>query len=140
MLELLATTCAGIFAGAAVFISLVQQPAAREVGDEVAVSFFSPMYARAAPMQAGLAVVGSVAAVVCWWMGSGWPWLVGALLLFFVVPFTLVVIKPVNDRLMAPDLDPADAIVPTLLSRWGRLHAVRSVTSTIAFLVFIVAL
>jgi hypothetical protein len=33
MFELLATACSGIFAGAAVFISLVQHPAARQVGE-----------------------------------------------------------------------------------------------------------
>ena len=43
MVEILATACAGIFAGAALFISLVQQPAALEVGANTSAKLFPPM-------------------------------------------------------------------------------------------------
>jgi len=88
-------------------------------------------------MQAGLAVVGALAALLAWLFGSGFSWLLGALLLGFSVPFTLVRIKPINDRLQAPGLDPEDADVPGLLREWGRLHALRSLTSALAFVVFL---
>ena len=134
MFEILAIVCSGTFAGAAVYISLVQHPASLEAGGAMPATFFPPMYRRAAPMQAGLAVVGSLAAFVAWLGGSGFLWLLGALLLGFVVPFTVMVIKPVNDQLLAPDLDPEAPGVPELLERWGRLHRVRSLTSSLAFL------
>ena len=105
MFELLATACSGIFAGAAIYISVGQQPAAREVGDRTAMAFFPPMYRRAAPMQAGLALVGSVSGLVASLAGGGVGWLVGALLLGSIIPFTLLVIKPVNDQLLSPELD-----------------------------------
>lgn len=124
MLEFLATACATIFAGAAIYISVVQHPAALDAGTEIARALFRPMYRRAAPMQAGLAVVGSLAGLLAWLSGSGWPWLIGALLLGSVVPFTLLRIKPVNDQLLGLDADVPDA--STLLRRWGRLHWVRS--------------
>jgi hypothetical protein len=60
--ELTATVCSGIFAGAATYITLVQHPAARSLGTRFAVELFRPMYARAAPMQASLALLGSAAA------------------------------------------------------------------------------
>ena len=102
LLEFLATACAGIFAGAAIFVSVVQHPAVLEVGGTSSARFFPPMYRRGAPMQAGLAMVGSVAGLLAWFFGSGLLCLVGALLLGSVIPFTLFRIKPVNDRLLAP--------------------------------------
>ncbi len=105
MQELAAIACAGIFAGAAVYITLVQQPAVSELGTAAAVQFFRRMYGRAAPMQAGLAAVGSSAAVWAWWSGNGRLRLFGGVLLGFVIPFTLLVIKPTNDRLLDPALD-----------------------------------
>ena len=138
--EFTATACAGVFAGAAVYINVAQQPAVSQLGTPTAVRFFGPMYARAAPMQASLAVAGSAAGLWAWWNGSGWLWLLGGVLLGFVIPFTLVVIAPTNDRLTDPVLDPSSAEATDLLARWARLHAVRSMASTMAFLVFVAAL
>jgi uncharacterized membrane protein len=135
--ELLATACSGLFAGGAVYISVVQQPAALRAGVAVALAYFPHMYRHAAPMQVALAIAGSIAGVVAWVQGSGLLWLAGALLLGSVIPFTLLRIQPVNDRLFAPGLDPAAPESRELLERWARLHAVRSVASTLAFLLFL---
>lgn len=74
----------------------------------MAASFFPPMYRRATRMQAGLAVVGTAAGLFAWLTNSGWPWLLGAPFLGFVVPFALLVIKPINNQLLASDFDPSD--------------------------------
>jgi hypothetical protein len=50
-----------------------------------------------------------------------------------VIPFTLIVILPTNKRLLDPGLDRSSAEAAALLARWGRLHAVRSVLSALAF-------
>ena len=67
-------------------------------------------------------------------------WLVGGLLLLLVVPFTLVVILPTNKRLESQELDLRSEEAGHLLRRWGRLHAIRSILSGAAFLVFLSAL
>lgn len=139
MLEQLATACAGIFAGVALCISVVHQPAAAELGGTTPALLFRPMYRRAAPMQAGLAVVGSLAGLVAWLSGSGVSWFAGAVLLGSVVPFTLLRIAPINDRLLARDLDPADPEVASLLRQWARLHGIRSLAGMLAFVVFVSA-
>lgn len=137
MLEFFATACSGVFAGAAIYISVVQQPAALEAGGGVAAALFPPMYRRAARMQASLAVVGSLSGLLAWLSGAGLLWLAGAVLLGFVIPFTLLRIKPVNDQLLAPGLDPAAPEVAELVRTWGRLHRIRSASSALAFLVFL---
>lgn len=137
MMEALALFATGTFFGAALYISVVQHPAALQAGVETAARFFVPMYGRAAPMQALLAVVGSAAALWMWTTGAGTSWLVGAGLLFASVPFTLLVILPINKALLAPERDPASPDTEALLHRWGRLHAVRSALSGAALLVLL---
>jgi uncharacterized membrane protein len=133
LFELLATLCAGLFAGAAIYITLVEHPARMECGTELAATEFGPSYRRAALMQASLAAVGLVAAIVAWVQGRGLVVLIGGLLLGAVIPFTLVVILPTNKRLLDPGLDRSSAEAAALLARWGRLHAVRGGVSAVAF-------
>ena len=130
---LLATVAAGLFAGAAVYVTAVEHPARVECGQLLAIKEFGPSYRRGAVMQGGLAVVGLLSSAVAWYQGSGLGWLVGGLLLGALIPFTLVVIKPTNRRLLDPGLDSGSGEARELLSRWGRLHAVRTVVGVTVF-------
>jgi hypothetical protein len=49
----------------------------------------------------------------------------------------LIVILHTNKRLLNPALDRGSAEAERLLARWGRLHAVRSVLSGLALLLFL---
>ena len=91
-------------------------------------------------MQVPLALIGSLSALVSWWFNGGRAWLVGGLLLLVVIPFTLVVILPTNKQLESQQLDLQSEEAERLLRRWGRLHAVRSLLSGAAFLVFLISL
>jgi hypothetical protein len=137
-LEILATVCAGLFAGAAIYITAVEHPARLACGTALALREFAPSYRRATVMQASLAVVGLLAAVGAWWQAGHTGLLIGGLLLGAVVPFTLLGILPTNRQLLAPSLDPASARAAVLLVRWGRLHAVRSVLGGLAFATLLV--
>jgi Domain of unknown function (DUF1772) len=135
-----AALCAGLFAGAAIYINAVEHPARLSCGTELAVREFAPSYHRATIMQVPLAVTGCIAGSwSAWQYGDAWLGF-GALLLIAVVPFTLVVILPTNKRLLDPGLDSRGETADQLLTRWGHLHAVRSVLSSIAFVIFLVRL
>ncbi len=58
--EVLATLASGIFFGAALYISLVEQPARVSCGMPLAVTEWRPSYKRGTWMQAPLALIGSV--------------------------------------------------------------------------------
>jgi hypothetical protein len=133
LFELLATLCAGLFAGAAIYITLVEHPARLECGTDLAAREFVPSYRRATLMQASLAALGLLAAVLAWVQGRGLGVLVGGVLLGAVIPFTLVVIFPTNKRLLDPALDRDSGEAAALLAHWGRLHTVRSALSACAF-------
>jgi len=135
----IAVWAAGLFSGAALYITLVEHPARMQCGTLLAATEFGPSYKRAAVMQAALAGVGTLAGAAAGLTGGGAAWLVGSLLLFLVVPFTLIVILPTNHELLDPALDKSSPQAHQLLVRWGRLHEVRTVLSLGAFIVFVLA-
>src|SRR5262249_6676309 len=69
--ELAAILAAGLFAGASVYINLVEHPARVQCGMELAVIAFGPSYHRATIMQASLAVIGLIAPATSWQSGCG---------------------------------------------------------------------
>jgi hypothetical protein len=140
LLELIATLCTGLFAGAALYINLVEHPARLETGTAPALRQWRPSYRRATVMQASLAVTGMLAAVAAWLQGRGAAVLIAGLLLGSVVPFTLMVILPTNKQLSDPGLDEFSPRAATLLSTWNGLHAVRTAAALVAFVVFLVHL
>jgi Domain of unknown function (DUF1772) len=140
LLLIVATMCAGLFAGAAIYINAVEHPARLSCGTPLAIREFAPSYHRATIMQAPLALAGCITGLwSAWSVGDGWL-SVGAILLGAVLPFTLIVILPTNKRLLDPGLDPNEASATALLTRWGRLHAARSTLSGLAFVLFLVRL
>ena len=64
-------------------------------------------------------------------------WLVGAVFIGLVVPFTFIAIMPTNHQLLTPGRDLASSETRALLEKWGKLHAVRSVLSFVASVVYV---
>jgi hypothetical protein len=135
--ETLSTLCTGLFAGAAIYINLVEHPARIECGVASALMEFAPSYRRAAVLQGTLAAVGSLSAIAAWIEGGSFWWFVGGSVHGLIIPFTLIVIFPTNKKLLDPGLRRSSESASSLLSRWAKLHAVRSLLSLIAFLIFL---
>lgn len=135
----LATLATGVFAGAAVYVSLVEHPA-RMSGDTAhALMQWRPSYRRATAMQASLAVAGTLLAGLAWYASGAAIWLIGAICLGAVIPFTLLVMLPVNAQMESDHLDPSSEDAKALLDRWGRLHAFRSFLGLVAFALMLIA-
>jgi uncharacterized membrane protein len=134
---MIAALSSGLFAGACVYINLVEHPARMQTGTRPALAEFAPSYKRATVTQVSLAVAGFLSALVAWRSRSDARWLIGGGLLVSVIPFTALVILPTNKKLLDPatanDLDLAE----NLLTRWGKLHAVRSFLSLASLLTFL---
>jgi uncharacterized membrane protein len=135
--QFLAVLACTLFAGAAIYISFVEHPARMSGDTRTAATVWAPSYRRATMMQAPLAIVSFLAGVTAWLLGGGLLWLVGAVLIGSVVPFTLVVIKRTNDQLLAPGRDLGSSDTRALLEKWGKLHAVRSLLSFVASVLFV---
>ena len=139
ILLLVATLAAGLFAGAAIYVSAVEHPARLSCGTELALREFRPSYKRGAVMQVPLAVVGCLAGLGAAWQLRDGGIAFGAVVLGALIPYTLIAIFPTNTRLLDPALDPRGAEADALLLTWGRLHAVRTAISTLSFVLFLMS-
>jgi hypothetical protein len=136
-LKFIATLTAAIFAGAALYVNLVEHPARMMLDTRAALLEWAPAYARGTWMQAPLAVVSLLAGLGAWWSGGGVGWALAALLIGAVVPFTFLAIMPTNRALHAPGRDLAPTETRALLERWAKLHAVRTVLSLAATVLYV---
>jgi uncharacterized membrane protein len=128
-----------LFAGAALYINLVEHPARMQCGTELAATVFGPSYLRATRMQVPLALLATISAIGSWWFDGSMLWIAGAFLIFAVIPYTLIVILPTNNQLLSPGLDRKSPDTRLLLARWGRLHALRTIASLISTIIFLTA-
>ena len=140
LLEIVATLAAGLFAGAAIYIDLAEQPARKQIETAAALTEWRPSYKRAAVVQPLLAGVGFLTAIAAWLMGASVWWLVGGVLLVAVIPYTLIIVFPTNNKLLDPAIDKNPDLTRRLLIRWGRLHTPRSIMSLAALLIFMLLL
>lgn len=137
---LLALTVAAVFTGAALYINVAEQPARLLLDERALVTEWKPAYHRGAAMQASLALIGFLLGLAAWWHTSRAGFLIGAAAMIAPWPWTLLVIKPVNDRLLATAPERAGPASRVLIERWGALHAVRTALGAIATAAFLWAL
>jgi hypothetical protein len=134
---LLALVVAALFAGAAIYINIAEQPARLTLDDRALLAQWKPAYARGFTMQATLAVVGFLLGAAAWWMTGEPLWLAGAVVLVANWPYTLLIIMPVNHKLNAIEPDSAGPESRALIVRWGSLHARRTMLGGLATVLFL---
>jgi hypothetical protein len=125
------------FCRCALYINLVEHPARMALDTKSAALEWAPSYRRATWMQAPLALVSLATGLASWWMGGGVVWAIAALLMGAVVPFTFLGIMPTNQKLLAAERDLASPETRELLDKWAKLHAVRTVLSLLATVVYV---
>ncbi len=128
---------AAMFTGAALYINLVEQPARLRLGHNALLTEWKPSYKRGFAMQAPLAIIGFLLGLLAWWQTGDWLWILGGLVLVANWPYTLLVIMPVNRKLMATELSSAGRETRDLIEHWARLHSVRTALGFAATVIFL---
>jgi hypothetical protein len=128
---------AAAFTGAAIYVTIAEQPARLVLDDRAMLRQWQSSYPRASVMQASLALGSALLGLAAYWSSGDWRWLAGAVLIFANLPYTLLVILPTNKRLQALVPAAADAGTRRTIETWARLHLVRDalgVLATVAYL------
>ena len=133
----LALVTAAIFAGAAIYINIAEQPARLQLDPGALLTQWKPSYARGLIMQSSLVIISGVLGLLVYFGTWDWRWLLGAVLILANWPYTLGVVLPVNKRLETMLPGSANAETRGLVETWGKLHAVRSALGLGATLVYL---
>jgi hypothetical protein len=134
---LLALIAGAVFMGAALYVSVVEQPARLLLDDRALLTEWKPSYKRGAAMQAPLALLGCLLGLIAWWQTTHPGFLIGAVAMIAPWPWTLIGIKPTNDALLAAEPERAGPPTRALIVKWGALHAVRTALGALATLAFL---
>jgi hypothetical protein len=140
LLGYLALASAAMFAGAALYINIAEQPARLGLDDKAMLAQWKPSYARAYNLQSALAAVSAVLGLLTAWLTGDLRWLAGSLLILANWPYTLIAIAPKNKMLKAIASDDAGPTARILMETWGRLHAVRTALGLMAIVGYLWAL
>jgi hypothetical protein len=129
-----------VFAGAALYISVVEQPARLVLDDKNLLAQWQASYRRAARMQAALVVLSGALGLVTAWLTHDWRWIVGAAMLLANGPYTLLGIMPTNKHLNGVAVEEGDPTTRAMIKTWGRKHVVRVALGMAAMLIDLWAL
>jgi hypothetical protein len=131
---------ASLFTGAALYVSLAEQPARLRLEDAALLAEWKLSYARASILQATLSLIGFAVAIVAG-QQDGWRWFLGGIILFANWPYTFLCVAPLNRRISAfvPGTT-ADVPLHVLVAEWGHRHAVRTALGGVASLIFVWAI
>ena len=133
----LALVAAAVFTGAALYVSVCEQPARLLLDDRSLLAEWKPAYKRGALMQAPLAMLGFLFGMIAWWETGNFAWAVGGVLIVANWPVTLLVIMPTNRQLMATETGGPES--RTMILKWGKLHAIRTCLGFAATVTFLLA-
>jgi hypothetical protein len=134
---LLALTVAAAFAGAAIYVSVAEQPARLRLHDKPLLQEWQPSYKRGAAMQASIAVVACILGLIAWWQTGDLAFLVGAVLIILPWPWTLIAMMPTNKVLEVMDAGADNPQARPLIVKWGNLHLVRVALGVLATLAYL---
>jgi hypothetical protein len=135
----IAVIFAAAFAGAAVYVSWVEQPARLKLDDQALLSEWGPSDQRGVALLAGFALASAIAGFLAWFESQDVRWVFGALIVISTWPYAFFVMAPLNNQILSlrgPDVSAARALV----RQWGLIESGFAAIGVLAVAMFLWAM
>jgi len=135
----LALAFAAALAGAGLYVNGVEQPARLALDDSAMLSEWGPSDRRGVALMAALALVSAIAGLSAYFESHDVRFLLGAIIAASSWPYTVFVMGPVNNQILA--LAPKDVgAARALVWQWGLLEYGQTAIAVAAAIAFLWAL
>ena len=133
----LALLTAAFFTGAASFINFAEQPARLKLDPKALQTQWVESYKRGFKLQAPLALVCGLMGLIAFHISRDWRWTLGAALILTNMPYSILMMMPLNRKLLATSSNSADTEIALAIETWGKLHIVRTLLGACATAVYL---
>ena len=134
---LLALILGVAFTAIALYISAAEQPARLKLIAPSALAHWKTAYFRGFIIQGALAALAGLAAIIAFFDGWHWRFLIGGLIILANWPYTYYLMMPVNRQLQAVETGAAGDGDLAIMGRWGLLHLARGGMGLLACVFFV---
>ncbi len=135
----IALAFAAAFAGAAVYVIWVEQPARLALDEEALLSEWTPSDRRGVALLAAFALAASIAGFIAYFESEDVRWVFGALITISSWPYAFFVMAPLNNQILSlrgKDVAAAKALV----RQWGMIESGFAAIGVLAVAMFLWAL
>lgn len=135
----IALAFAAAFAGAAVYVSWVEQPARMALDDKALLSEWAPSDSRGVALLAAFALISAVAAFITYFATQDDRWVFGGLIVISTWPYAYFVMAPLNNQILSlrgRDVSAARELV----RQWGFIESGFAAIAVVAVAMFVWAL
>ncbi len=135
----IALAFAAAFAGAAVYVKWVEQPARMALDEEALLSEWGPSDRRGVALLAAFALAAAVAGFIAYFESEDVRWAFGALIIVSSWPYAFFVMAPLNNQILSlrgHDVAAARALV----RQWGLIESGFAAIGVLAVAMFLWAL
>jgi Anthrone oxygenase len=137
---ILALAVAAFYAGAALYVNMVELPAMAALDDRAQLAGWKVSLKRGFLIQAPLCLIGFLLGLVAWIETRLFSDAIGAVAMLANVPWTFAMVVPTNKALSATAPERAGPYSRALIKRWGSLHSVRTAFGLLALIAFLQSL
>ncbi len=140
-IELFTIFILGLFAGANIYISLVEIPARRAMNPEIQIICWKEFVPRALFILKNSGIFAMILCIICSILTQDYLWYVITILNISLGPYTAIIIAPINRQLIEADRESGDfKKLETLIQNWAKRHNIRTMICFFAFVLSILTL
>ena len=132
----IALAFAAAFAGAAIYVSWVEQPARLALDEEALLREWGPSDSRGVALLLGFALAAAIAGLIAWSEAQDLRWIYGALIAMATWPYAFFVMAPLNNQILSlkgRDVGAARA----LIRQWGLIELGFAALGVVAVVLFL---